>query len=103
MFVNRTLILQHSRSAMDILRKHTTFFLSLTPLASISIFYQFPYTPCLDHSPKAFKQSALRAAYTTLSFDAILTVSHTTSPRRIGPLYATNLADIEMRIPEQPV
>jgi hypothetical protein len=38
MFVNRTLILQHSRSAMDILRKHTTFFLSLTPLTSIFIF-----------------------------------------------------------------
>ncbi|KAL6706341.1 hypothetical protein ACN47E_005631 [Coniothyrium glycines] len=54
--------------------------------------------PSLQHA----QTSSITPANSTLGFGTILAVSHAHSPRRPGLLWAANLTDIDIVIPEQP-
>jgi hypothetical protein len=78
-------------------RRRTTLTIALSLFLSIYLFYTQNTTPRARQTPHA-----LPPANSTLSFGAIIAVSHARSPRRPGLLWAANLTDLDIGIPEQP-
>jgi hypothetical protein len=65
------------------------------------IFYHHCYSSASSTFPLQQQSSIPPLANSTLGFGAILAVSHSSSPRQQSLLWAANLTDIEMVIPEQ--
>jgi hypothetical protein len=80
------------------LRQRTAYLSLFTILSSLIILYviiptsRFPY----------LSTTTLVPANSTLGFGAILAVSYARSPRRASLLWAANLTDLDITIPEQP-
>ncbi|KAF2827033.1 hypothetical protein CC86DRAFT_416823 [Ophiobolus disseminans] len=76
------------------LRKRNLTVVLLITLVAFIVFYVRPLSS--SHAP-----IALTPANSTLGFGTIIAVSHAKSPRRASLLWAANLTDLEIVIPEQ--
>jgi hypothetical protein len=74
-------------------QKRLSTLITLLVLTLITIYILFPY-----HT----QSQTLLPANSTLGFGTILAVSHAHSPRRSSLLWAVNLTDLEIVIPDQP-
>jgi hypothetical protein len=82
------------------LRKLQTFLLAinlLIPMLFVIVYLQ----PSLY--PLSHPLQTILPANSTLGFGTIIAVSHAQSPRRASLLWAANLTDVDIVIPEQPV
>jgi hypothetical protein len=81
-------------------RKLQTFLITLNLLIIIFVLivYLQPSVYPLSHPAQA-----ILSANSTLGFGTIIAVSHAQSPRRASLLWAANLTDVDIVIPEQPV
>jgi hypothetical protein len=70
-------------------------------LTLIYLLYPSPYTTSFSTAHLQQPPSTLTPANSTLGFGAIIAVSHTNSPRQESLLWAANLTDMEIVIPQQ--
>ncbi|KAF2023641.1 hypothetical protein EK21DRAFT_118552 [Setomelanomma holmii] len=80
------------------LRKRIAQLTVLSILAILILSYLLTDTSLLPQEPNG----AIVPANSTLGYGTILAVSHFSSPRRASLLWAANLTDIDIVIPEQP-
>lgn len=72
-------------------------------LTLICLFFHHTYSTIFNASKRQQLVASLSPANSTLGFGAILAVSHPSSPRRQSLLWAANLTDLDIVIPEQKI